>query len=225
MSGAVWKGAAAGAVVGVMVGLLLGLVMIGTDDIPGFADKEDLAPLYVIAAMVGAIAGAVVGLLGLVLAAGVASARPGSRPRRRVRGSLAAAGVSALAGMIVVAPVLSGYGLVAVVALAALGGGVAWLLLPGVVDLDASPAGMGLPPFGTPPGTAAAARPVSRTARWLWTVGIAVAVFYVSAGVAGNAATAAGASRDTAGVIAFVVALAVGAVAAVSTCLVMGRRR
>jgi hypothetical protein len=134
-----WWGAVVGTLIGVVVALLLGLVVIGTNDIRGFADAEDLPGLYVIAALIGAFVGAVTGAAGLLVAVLVARASAGSPANRRLRGALAAAGCSALVSMFTMGALFFGPGLFAVIVVGALGGVAAWLLLPSQLDLSAAP--------------------------------------------------------------------------------------
>ncbi|AWB91412.1 hypothetical protein [Aeromicrobium chenweiae] len=133
------RGGSAGAVIGILVSQLIGLAVIGTDDIPSFADREDLPVMYVIAAVIGAVVGFVVGLAGLAVGRGVADATTGSPARRRLRGALAAGLASGALSLFTVSPLLSARSLIALVVLAVVGAVAAWVLLPGVVDLGTPP--------------------------------------------------------------------------------------
>jgi hypothetical protein len=134
-----WRGAVVGTLIGVVVALLLGLVVIGTNDIRGFADAEDLPGLYFIAALIGAFVGAVTGAGGLLVAVLVARASKGSPARRRVCGALAAAWCSAVVSMLTMVAMFFGPGIYAVIVVGALGGVAAWLLLPSQLDLSGAP--------------------------------------------------------------------------------------
>lgn len=139
---------------GIVVAVLLGLVVIGTDEIRGFADVEDLPGLYVVAAVIGALVGAVTGAVGLVVAVLVARSSAGTPERRRLRGALAAAGVSAVVSTFTLGALFFGAGLAAVIVVGALGGSAAWLLLPSQLDLSPEPA-----PLATSGETTAGAGP------------------------------------------------------------------
>jgi hypothetical protein len=157
------RGAIAGAIIGLVTSQLLGLVVIGTDDIPDFADQDDLPFLYFLAAIIGVVAGAVVGAAGLAVGRGVAHATTGAASQRRLRGSLAAGAAAGALSLFTVAPFLLGRALVAFVVLALVAGAAAWLLLPGVVDLDTPAASRrDAPGWGEP---AADVAPISRGRR------------------------------------------------------------
>ena len=133
------RGALVGAAIGFVVAMLAGVVLIGTDDIPDIADREQLPVLYAFAGVVGVVIGAIAGAAGLALAVQVARTSAAPPVSRRFRGALAAAGVSAVVGLLTLGRAFFGPGLLAVLVVGALGGVAAWLLLPSQVDLSAAP--------------------------------------------------------------------------------------
>lgn len=204
MGQVVLRGGAAGALIGLVLSQLLGLAVIGTDDIPSFADREDLPALYVVAAVIGVVAGFVVGVAGLGVGRGVADATSGKPARRRLRGALAAGATAAALSLFTVSPLLSGRWLIVLAALAIAGGLASWLLLPGVVDLDAAPAPRRDP--GTTDGTAAAVAPTSPGQRVLVTVaGAALGAFVGVQVVMTLLGGLTSLSRGTSDAVAFVV--------------------
>ncbi|MRJ76455.1 hypothetical protein GEV29_07905 [Aeromicrobium sp. SMF47] len=168
MGKVVLRGGFVGAAVGILVSQLLGLAVIGTDDIPSFADRQDLPALYVIAALVGAVVGLVVGVAGLAVGRGVADATSGSATRRRLRGALAAGLASGVLSVLTVSPLLFVGSLIALVVLGAVGAAATWVLLPGVVDLDLPRAPRHEGP--AQPGPVVAAEPPSTARRVLVTL-------------------------------------------------------
>lgn len=131
--------------------MLAGVVLIGTDDIPDIADREQLPVLYAVAGLIGVVVGAIAGAAGLTAAVQVARTSKAPPASRRLRGALAAAGISAVAGILTLGRAFIGPDLLGVIAVGALGGIAAWLLLPSQLDVPAAspPVTLPAPPSGT----------------------------------------------------------------------------
>lgn len=172
-------GGAVGSAVGLLVGLLLALVLFGTDDIPDFADREDLPIFYAIAAIIGLVVGLVVGIAGLAVGRGVAATSIGTAERRRAYGAGAGGATAGALSLFTTSPVLAVQATVAFVLLALIAAAATWWLLPSVVALDvagATRAAPGaLPAWGS---TAPQASPMSQRRRVVVTaVAAALAAF------------------------------------------------
>lgn len=120
-------GAGTGALVGLVLGLLVAFLVLGTDDVEGFANAEDLPVLYSLAAMIGIVVGVATGAIAMAVAVAVARGLAG--PRGRAAGAAAAGGVGLVAVMVFGGAVVGPYGLLAAVLGALLSAGIAWQLL------------------------------------------------------------------------------------------------
>ncbi len=204
-----------------MVALLLGLMVIGTNDIRGFADAGDLPGLYVIAALVGMFVGAATGAAGLLVAVLVARATEGAPGSRRLRGALAAAACSVVVSTLTMS-VFFGPGLVVAVAVGAVGGVAAWLLLPSQLDLSAAPRPI-IPPAQP---TAGSGSETSALNRGVITVVAAGGGSFLVANVVMTLVSSVGSvKRDVADVLAVVVLVVAFAVIAVTLWRYLARRQ
>lgn len=204
-----------------MVALLLGLLVIGTDEIEGLVEVDDLTFLYLVAAVIGTIIGALTGAAGLFVAVLVARRSKGSPANRRLLGALAAAGSSA-AGSTLTMGVFFGPGLAAAVAVGALGGVAAWLLLPSQLDLSTEPR----PVMPQAQPAAAPDTEVSALNRGVMTLVVAgVGSFLVVNVVMRVVSSVASVKRDAADVLALIILIVAFAVIAMLVWRHLARRQ
>lgn len=123
----VGRGAGIGALVGLGLGLVVAYLVLGTDDIDGFANAEDLPILYAFAAVVGVVVGVATGAVAMAVA--IAVARGVAGPRGRATGAAAAGCVGFVAVMVFGTAFVGPYAFVAGAVGAVLSAGIARQLL------------------------------------------------------------------------------------------------